>query len=167
MERPSQSGGGTSHSVLERISELEREVQILKEQKAGPETYGLARISRSETVTEDDSGLVLSAAENNAGIEGSLAYRIEKINNGMMSLTFNGSRFNGLDGAVQACVDSLPNERNCTYFATIIKNSIFKAIIQKTEDEDYASAIVFGFAINSINYYQKADGEWTVKKIVQ
>ncbi len=115
----------------------------------------------------DDSGLVLSAAENNAGIEGSLAYRIEKINNGMMSLTFNGSRFNGLDGAVQACVDSLPNERNCTYFATIIKNSIFKAIIQKTEDEDYASAIVFGFAINSINYYQKADGEWTVKKIVQ
>lgn len=140
---------------------------ILEGKKTSETEYGLSKISRSEAVTEDDSGLVLSAAENNAGIEGSLAYRIEKINSGMMSLTFNGSRFNGLDEAVQACADSIPNERGCTYFATIIKNSIFKAIIQKTEDEDYASAIVFGFAINSINYYQKAEGEWTVKKIVQ
>lgn len=77
-------GGGTSLSDRERIVELERLAESLQSQinelKTGMATEsipGLVRITSSAAVT-DSTGLALSARENNAGIENTLANRIAR-----------------------------------------------------------------------------------------
>ena len=78
-----QIGGGTSKELEERVSvlkshteELERKLNAVENNHATAEAYGLARISRSTGVTEDN-GLVLGASEKNAAVKGSLANAIE------------------------------------------------------------------------------------------
>ena len=87
-----QIGGGINQSVLDRIDALEQreqalktelqeaksELRSLKEQKAGTNLYGLAKISGDSTVTIDE-GLVLSAKEKNASVPGSIASGVESI----------------------------------------------------------------------------------------
>lgn len=80
----SKLGGGTSKELEERVAileshteELEGELNAVKNNHATTDSYGLARISRSTGVTEDN-GLVLGASEKNAAIQGSLAAMIEE-----------------------------------------------------------------------------------------
>ena len=89
-----QIGGGINQSVLDRIDALEQreqalktelqeaksELRSLKEQKAGTNLYGLAKISGDSTVTIDE-GLVLSAKEKNASVSGTLANQISQVSN--------------------------------------------------------------------------------------
>ena len=83
-----QIGGGINQPALERIAALENTVSILTEalhniteSKATETNYGLAKISESTTVTETGSGLVLSAKEKNPSIDGTLARKMEQIQN--------------------------------------------------------------------------------------
>lgn len=72
-----------------------------------------------------------------------------------------------LTSAVQACVDSLINVDNEIYFYTIEKGSCYKAIIQKYNNSDYASAIVFSYDYdNSFKVYCKVGGVWQQPKII-
>lgn len=73
---------------------------------------------------------------------------------------FDGSSYNNIDDAVRACVDSLPNSNNITYFRTILKNSLYKAIIQKYVNSDFAFAVVFSYVSKTIQCYRKIDGRW-------
>ena len=57
---------------------MEKEIDVLKKAVATNENYGLAKISFSESVTED-FGLVLSAKEKNPAVAGSLAGEISKV----------------------------------------------------------------------------------------
>lgn len=62
--------------ALDRLDALVAETNALR---ATLESYGLAKISESEAVTDTESGLVLSAKEKNSGIEGTIAYKISKL----------------------------------------------------------------------------------------
>lgn len=54
---------------------------ILEGKKTSETEYGLSKISGSESVTDTNSGLVLSAKEKNATVEGTMANSIEKLVN--------------------------------------------------------------------------------------
>ena len=70
--------GGVPAGTLERI---ENDIAELRSLRASLERYGMAMISESEAVTDADSGLVLSAKEKNATVEGTMANSIEKLVN--------------------------------------------------------------------------------------
>lgn len=65
-------------NALDRLEALIEETNALR---ATLETFGLSKISESETVTDADSSLVLSAKEKNSSIEGTLANGMERIKN--------------------------------------------------------------------------------------
>lgn len=75
---PYPRGGGVNPELINRISLMEKEIDDLKKAVATHENYGLAKISFSESVTED-FGLVLSAKEKNPAVTGSLADEISKV----------------------------------------------------------------------------------------
>lgn len=97
------SGGGINQSLLDRIDSLEsesqilkveldqamRELQELKSTRATQNTYGLSKISSSSSVTTDD-GLVLSAKEKNASIDGTIANGQKKLQQDFKAL-FNSA----------------------------------------------------------------------------
>ena len=58
---------------------MESELRLLKQSVATETDYGLAKITESSTVTEKDSGLVLSAREKNPAVDGSIGNQIKKI----------------------------------------------------------------------------------------
>ena len=60
---------------------MESELRLLKQSVATETDYGLAKITESSTVTEKDSGLVLSAREKNPAVDGTIGNSIEKIKN--------------------------------------------------------------------------------------
>ncbi len=77
-EIPIPSGGGVNTDILKRITDMESELQLLKQSIATETDYGLAKITESSTVTEKDAGLVLSAIEKNPAVDGTLANQIKK-----------------------------------------------------------------------------------------
>lgn len=97
------SGGGINQSLLDRIDSLESESQSLKEEldqamrelqelkstRATQNNYGLSKISGSSSITTDD-GLVLSAKEKNASIDGTIANGQKKLQQDFKSL-FNSA----------------------------------------------------------------------------
>lgn len=78
---PNQSGG-VNLDVLTRLSSLEREVEAIKNLKATENGYGLAMISNAKDVTEVNSGLVMSAVQNNPSVSGTIASKIEELKAG-------------------------------------------------------------------------------------
>ena len=118
-------------------------------------------------MTETGTGLVLSAKEKNSGIEGTLANGIENINGKIdgLEIEFDGNGYENLNKAVEACVDSLPLSLNKTYFATIAKGARFRALIQTYWVGEYASAVVFGYGLDSILLFTKVNGVWHEKSI--
>ena len=60
------------------IQQNEEMIRFLQGQKATESVFGLAKISESTTVTENN-GLVLSAKEKNASVPGSIASGVESI----------------------------------------------------------------------------------------
>lgn len=88
IDVPTKSGG-VNLALLNRIKQLEQTVSELSRKldaalnlRADNETYGLVRLSDSESVT-DGVGLALSAIQNNQAIEGTIRNRLEKITNGL------------------------------------------------------------------------------------
>lgn len=67
--------GGVNLELINRISLMEKEIDDLKKAVATNENYGLAKISFSESVTED-FGLVLSAKEKNESVPGTLMQKL-------------------------------------------------------------------------------------------
>ena len=82
---PIRTGGGVNTDLLRRIQSLEVELQSLKEQVATEEQFGLSKISRSESVTEASSGLVLGAREKNSAVPGTLAAKIKQTKDDFLS----------------------------------------------------------------------------------
>lgn len=76
--------GGIPIGTLERI---EADIAELRSLRATLEQYGMGMISESSAVTETDFGLVLSAKEKNAAIEGTLANSIEEMNKELQRLS--------------------------------------------------------------------------------
>lgn len=70
--------GGVNRDLLRRVDSLENELAALKRQKASSVDYGLAMISGSSSVTSDN-GLVLSAKEKNAAVNGTIANKISQV----------------------------------------------------------------------------------------
>lgn len=70
--------GGIPGGVLERI---ENDIAELHALRASLEHYGMAMISESSSVTDPDSGLVLSAKEKNATVEGTIAHSVSALKN--------------------------------------------------------------------------------------
>lgn len=68
--------------------------------KATETDYGLARISESTTVTEMNSGLVLSAKEKNPSVGGTLANEINKINQSLTMQVAYATLLNGVTGTI-------------------------------------------------------------------
>lgn len=71
--------GGANLDFIKRIEELENKVDQLSEKRATTESFGLAKTSSATDVTDESSGIVLSAIQNNAGIKGTLANKIGEI----------------------------------------------------------------------------------------
>lgn len=64
-------GGGTK--------QLEKRVSAIEQGRASETAYGLVELCNSSTVT-NSTGKALPASENNAGLPGTMANRIEKLN---------------------------------------------------------------------------------------
>lgn len=77
---PNCNRGGVNQGLLDRVASLESELAELKQKKSSATGYGLSMISDSASVTVDD-GLVLSAKEKNAAVDGSIMQKIEQIRN--------------------------------------------------------------------------------------
>ena len=58
------------------VSQLDKRAAQTEQSRATPDTYGLAKVTDATNVTQKDSGLVLGAWQNNAGMTGSLANRV-------------------------------------------------------------------------------------------
>lgn len=73
--------GGANQSVIDRISDLEKRTELMEGRTATTEKFGMAKISDSESVTEQNSGLVLSAREKNSSADGSIMNRVSNLTN--------------------------------------------------------------------------------------
>lgn len=69
--------GGVNLELLTRIDALERAVEQIRSQKASENAFGIAKLTNAQDVTDANSGLALSAMQNNAGIEGTIANRLD------------------------------------------------------------------------------------------
>ena len=141
-------GGGTSLEVLVRLAALESQVADLTESlgaaneeirrlenlKAAYDHPGLARLCNSQTVTESE-GLVLPASENNAGLDGTLANRIEKINNqfGRRVSKFTSNPADFLDG------------KNFTF--TIVNGTSNDYVPAESSGDKWWNVLTFGSAL--------------------
>lgn len=74
---PVLSVGGANLDFIKRLSDVEREISKLKEEKASTDSFGLTKLSNSTDITQENVGLSLSAMQNNASIPGTLRYEIE------------------------------------------------------------------------------------------
>lgn len=70
-------GGGVNLDFIKRLSDVEREISRIKEEKASTDSFGLTKLSNSTDVTQENVGLSLSAMQNNASIPGTLRNEIE------------------------------------------------------------------------------------------
>lgn len=72
-------GGGYDRNEIQRLEALIDEngerIERIKNLKGDAENYGLVKLSDSNAVTQS-AGFALSASQNNANIEGTLANRI-------------------------------------------------------------------------------------------
>lgn len=68
------------------MSTLTGTIQDILASKATDTSYGLAKVSESTTVTETDSGLVLSAKEKNPAVTGTIANGQKKLQDDFNSL---------------------------------------------------------------------------------
>lgn len=73
---------------------------------------------------------------------------------------FDGSSYANIEEAIRACIDSLPNDNNTTYIRTVLNGSLYKAIIQKYINSNFASAVVFSYASKTISCYRKIGNAW-------
>lgn len=69
--------GGVNLDFIKRLSDVEREISRLKEEKATTDRFGLTKLSNSTDATQENVGLSLSAMQNNASIPGTLRNEIE------------------------------------------------------------------------------------------
>lgn len=74
---PVSSVGGANLDFIKRLSDVEREIYRLKEEKASTDSFGLTKLSNSTDITQENVGLSLSAMQNNASIPGTLRNEIE------------------------------------------------------------------------------------------
>lgn len=71
-------GGAVSLETLARITVLEQELAELKSTIASDSAYGLAKVTNATDVTQE-SGIALSAMQNNASVEGTLRNEIQTL----------------------------------------------------------------------------------------
>lgn len=76
---PTKSSGGGNLDTLKKIEDLEREVSSINNRKATEIDYGFAKLSNATDVTGTDSGIALSAVQNNASVPNTLRCDLEKI----------------------------------------------------------------------------------------
>lgn len=72
---------GVTRELINRILALEKEVEELKQSRATTETMGLSQVFGGGGVTDWDSGLVVSAVQQNPSVPGTFANQIASINN--------------------------------------------------------------------------------------
>ncbi len=72
-------GGGTGLDVLERLLAIEVELARIKESVATESSFGLAKITNAQNITNVDCGFALSALQNNAAVQGTLANRTKEL----------------------------------------------------------------------------------------
>lgn len=77
--------GGVNLDLLNKLSNIENQIDDLKKH-ATTQEFGLSKISSATDVTEQDSGLVLSAVQNNPTVDGSIRNELEKIKQNTYSL---------------------------------------------------------------------------------
>ena len=107
---------------------MEKEIADLKKTIATSETYGLAKISTSESVTED-SGLVLSAKEKNESIPGTLMQKLSTRITGLES-KFTDVQFLSLDDKFLLPI----NVSNLSYVARVGRVCFLNISIKFTND---------------------------------
>lgn len=71
------SGGAISLETLKKIADIEKELFNLKQTIASDTMFGLSKITSASDVTLE-SGIALSAVQNNPNIEGSIAQKVAK-----------------------------------------------------------------------------------------
>ncbi len=72
---------GTTQELINRILALEKEVEELKQSRATTGTMGLSQVFGGGDATDWDSGLVVSAVQQNPSVPGTFANQISSINN--------------------------------------------------------------------------------------
>ena len=73
------SMGGVNKEIVDRIANAEKRIDVIENKNATENEYGLAKICRLSTVTEDN-GLVLGAREKNPAVSGTLANKLANLN---------------------------------------------------------------------------------------
>lgn len=68
-----------SSTVLDRIEQIEQEILQINQTVSTTEHYGMAMVSESSSVTDANSGLVLSAKEKNAALSGTIMNILENV----------------------------------------------------------------------------------------
>lgn len=130
--------GGIPGGVLERI---ENDIAELGALRASLEQYGMAMISESKTVTDANSGLVVSAKELNSALPGTIAYEIELIKGNYAKKQADESIPNGADlnnygnpGFYKGVTDEVLNspEIQRTAFIMRVEGGVNEAMIVQT-----------------------------------
>lgn len=146
--------------ITEALNRLDSLIEETKALRATLETYGLVRISESETVTEADSGLVLSAREKNSSIEGTIGNEIKKIeqliaNTGMKNIL----HFNNVDlfsSVSNSCI--FVYENNCSNIPMRDRGGIGICLYL---NNSWISLIVVPYSYTGIYVASKADSTWS------
>lgn len=76
---------------------------------------------------------------------------------------FRGDSYSSLDDAVHIYINQLPNSPNnatAIHFGALDVGSRYSIIVQKYHTDQYASAILFGYALSKPKYYRKSNGNW-------
>lgn len=152
------------------INELRGALEEIKQFRATIESFGFSKISESTSVTELDSGLVLSAKEKNASLPGTIANRIETVADSSVQEMKNMYALSGgeaiprgadLDAYVQ------PGNYYCRYdviASSLLNCPIDKAFTMKVElciGTAYPCQTLRLFATGSLYYRINTESGWS------
>lgn len=156
-------GGVTSPETLARIEVLEQELADLKQSIASDTAYGLSKVTNAADVTQEN-GIALSAMQNNSSLEGTLANKIEKLNNSNNKLE---KKFN------QTLIDGFINIDILTYAENVAGKGLQYAYTASIEETNvpqtyysYANTIILksgiGGRITVIIFDRYSGGRFTM-----
>lgn len=153
----------TSLETLARIEFLEQELADLKQSIASETAYGLSKVTNAADVTQEN-GIALSAMQNNSSLEGTLANKIEKLNNSNNKLD---NKFN------QTLIDGFINIDILTYAENVAGKGLQYAYTASIEETNvpqtyysYANTIILksgiGGRITVIIFDRYSGGRFTM-----
>lgn len=172
-------GGGNPDQILQlqnAIKILEERILIIEQSRATTESFGMAKLSDSSSVTEKE-GLALPSTEKNATFPGTLAGMISQLKSTLNGHSLNNIRFLGCLKIPDEEVGDIPVNYNVS--ADVIYLAVIRPMIAITlhgsnhflvagfDYDSHKKGIQWTFGPEFIKYRKKIDGVWQSWKKIQ